>query len=200
MRPYLRILCYASWVLRVPMQNARCFPERRTRRMNVFKKRTYFSLREFFRDLSFIFKHRKRVRALFRGESLSPAFRERMMLAVTQVNECRYCARFHAKAALAEGVSRGEVSAILGGAFGDCPSDQLVGVLYAEHWSEMSGVPDPAVRDNLVTAYGSDMANDIDAVLRVVQTGNLTGNTVDYLLFRISFGRWGAQRSTIGHL
>ena len=92
-------------------------------------------------DLGFIFKNRKRVRALFRGESLSPAFRERMMLAVTRVNECRYCARFHAKAALAEGISREEVDAILGGAFKDCPSDQLVGVLYAEHWAEMSGVP-----------------------------------------------------------
>jgi AhpD family alkylhydroperoxidase len=163
--------------------------------MERFKKRTYRSLREFMSDLSFIFKNRKRVRALFRGETISPAFRERMMLAVTRVNECRYCARFHAKAALAEGVSREEVEAILEGAFRDCPSDQLTGVLYAEHWAEMSGVPDAEVCGKLTAVYGQDTANDIDVVLRVVLTGNLTGNTVDYLLYRISFGKWGLSRT-----
>ncbi len=160
--------------------------------MDGFKKRTYRSLRRFMGDLGFIFRNRKRIRALFRGESLSPAFRERMMLAATQVNECRYCARFHAKAALAEGISREEVDAILGGAFKDCPSDQLVGVLYAEHWAEMSGVPDAEICDKLIAAYGQNTANDIDVVLRVVQTGNLTGNTIDYVLYRISFGKWGS--------
>ena len=88
--------------------------------MDGFKKRTYRSLWDFLQDLGFIFKNRKRIRAIFRSESLSPAFRERMMLAVTQVNDCRYCARFHTKAALAEGISREEVDAILQGAFKDC--------------------------------------------------------------------------------
>jgi AhpD family alkylhydroperoxidase len=159
--------------------------------MDTFKKRIYRSPREFMSDLGFIFRNRKRVRALFRGETLPPAFRERMMLAVTNVNKCRHCARFHGKVALAEGVSREEVDAIFGGAFQDCPADQLVGVLYAGHWAEMSGVPDAAMRDNLVATYGPGPADEIDVVLRVVQTGNLTGNTVDYLLYRVSFGRWG---------
>lgn len=122
-------------------------------------------------DLGFIFKNRKRIRSIFGSESLSPAFRERMMLAVTQVNDCRYCARFHTKAALAEGISREEVNAILEGAFKDCPSDQLAGVLYAEHWAEMLGAPDAEVRDKLIAAYGQDMANDIDIILRIIKTG-----------------------------
>ena len=163
--------------------------------MDGFKKRTYRSLREFIQDLGFILKNRKRVRAIFRSESLSPAFRERMMLAVTQVNDCRFCARFHVKAALAEGISREEVDAILQGAFKDCPSDQLSGVLYAEHWAEMLGVPDAEARDKLIATYGQDRANDIDIVLRVVKTGNLTGNTVDHWLYRISFGKWGLPRA-----
>ena len=163
--------------------------------MDGFKKRTYRSLREFLQDLGFIFKNRKRIRAIFESKSLSPAFRERMMLAVTQVNDCRYCARFHAKAALAEGISREEVDAILNGAFKDCPPDQLAGVLYAEHWAEMLGAPDAEVRDKLIAAYGQDMANDIDIVLRLIKTGNLTGNTVDCLLYRVSFGKWGLARA-----
>jgi AhpD family alkylhydroperoxidase len=163
--------------------------------MDGFKKRTYRSLREFIQDLGFILKNRKRVRAIFRSESLSPAFPERMMLAVTQANDCRFCARFHTKAALAEGISREEVDAILNGAFKDCPSDQLAGVLYAEHWAEMLGAPEAEVRDKLIATYGQDMASDIDVVLRLIKTGDLTGNTVDYLLYRISFGKWGLPRA-----
>jgi AhpD family alkylhydroperoxidase len=163
--------------------------------MDGFKKRTYRSLREFMQDLGCIFKNRKRLRVISAGESLSPAFRERMMLAVTQVNDCRFCARFHTKAALEEGISREEIDDILKGAFEDCPADQLVGVLYAEHCAETMGGPDAEVRDKLVAAYGQDMANDIDIVLRVIKTGNLTGNTVDYFLYRLSFGQWGLPRT-----
>ena len=163
--------------------------------MDGFKKRTYRNLREFLQDLGFIFKNRKRIRAIVGSESLSPAFRERMMLAVTQVNDCRYCARFHTKAALAEGISREEVDAILNGAFKDCPSDQLAGILYAEHWAEMLGAPDAEVRDKLIAAYGQNMASDIDILLRLIKTGNLTGNTVDHWLYRISFGKWGLPRA-----
>ena len=163
--------------------------------MDGLKKRTYSSLREFIQDLGFILKDRKRIRAIFRSESLSPAFRERMMLAVTQVNDCRFCARFHTKAALAEGISREEIDTILNGAFKDCPSDQLSGVLYAEHWAEMLGAPDAEARGKLIAAYGQSTANDIDIVLRIIKTGNLTGNTVDYLLYRISFGKWGLPQA-----
>jgi hypothetical protein len=28
--------------------------------------------------------------------------------------------------------------------------------------------------------------------MRMIQTGNLLGNTVDFILYRISFGRWGS--------
>ena len=38
---------------------------------------------------------------------------------------------------------------------------------------------------------GSDLAAGIELLLRAIQTGNLLGNTGDYLLFRISGGRLG---------
>jgi AhpD family alkylhydroperoxidase len=162
--------------------------------MDGFKKRTYRNVLEFLHDVGFLLKNRKRIRAILESESLPPAFRERMMLAVTHVNECRYCAHFHTKAALDEGISREEVDAILHGAFKDCPSDQLTGVLYAEHWAETMGAPDAEIRAKLATAYGQETADNIDVVLRMIKTGNFTGNTADYLLYRISFGKWGLPR------
>jgi AhpD family alkylhydroperoxidase len=163
--------------------------------MGNFRKRIYQNPWNFAQDIGFILKNLKRVRALVRGESLSPAFRERMMLAVTRVNDCRYCARFHSKIAVDEGISREEVEAMLKGIYEDCPAGEIIGVLYAEHWAETSGAPDAAMRDKLLASYGQAMVNDIDVVLRVIKTGNLTGNTVDYWVYRLSFGRWGLPRT-----
>jgi hypothetical protein len=83
------------------------------------------------------------------------------------------------------------VDAILQGAFANCPQGELTAVLYAEHWAETDGAPDRAVREKFVGEYGQEAADDVDIILRTVRAGNYTGNTVDYLLYRLSFGRWG---------
>ncbi|MCK4314262.1 MAG: carboxymuconolactone decarboxylase family protein [Anaerolineae bacterium] len=45
-------------------------------------------------------KSRSRIRAVMKQNLTSPAFRERLMLAVTAVNGCRYCSHVHAREAL----------------------------------------------------------------------------------------------------
>jgi hypothetical protein len=37
---------------------------------------------------------------------------------------------------------------------------------------------------------------EIEVVLRVIRIGNLMGNTIDYVLYRVSFGRWGVEQPT----
>jgi AhpD family alkylhydroperoxidase len=158
--------------------------------MNGFKKRTYAGVGDFLRDVRFLVANRKRVRAILRGQTLSASFRERLMLAVTHVNQCRYCTRLHTKAALAEGMAREEIEAILHGEYQDCPAEEVAAILYAEHWAETEGRPDAESRDRVVQTYGSTMADAIDTALRIVKAGNYTGNTLDYFLYRVSFGRW----------
>ena len=51
---------------------------------------------------------RKEIRILMGEEVLSPAFRERLMLAVTAVYGCRYCSFAHAREAISKGVSQEE--------------------------------------------------------------------------------------------
>lgn len=159
--------------------------------MDTFKKRTYSGLGEFLGDLGYLVKNRKRIQEVFQAKSLPANFRERMMLAVTRVNECRYCARFHTSAAMKEGVSREEIGHLLSGEFGDCPPDQVEGILYAQTWAECRESVDVETRKRLVAAYGNEMAEEIDVALRVIRMGNLAGNSVDALLHGISRGRWG---------
>ena len=122
---------------------------------------------------------------------IPPAFRERLMLAVTTVNGCRYCSYFHAREALLAGIPEAEVESLLSGVVDDCPGEEAAAVFYARHWSESDADPDPDARQKLVEVYGGDTAGAIELLLRMIRMGNLTGNTWDYLLYRISFGRWG---------
>lgn len=159
--------------------------------MDGFKKRSYKNPCAFLKDMGFLLKNQKRIRAIFRGKFLAPAFRERIMLSVTHVNKCRHCASFHAKAALTEKISREEIKAILDGQFNNCPKEEITGILYAEHWAETYGKPDAAVYDKFVSDYGQRTADDIYLVLRVIKTGNFSLNSLESLLYKVSFGKWG---------
>jgi hypothetical protein len=74
----------------------------------------------------------------------------------------------------------------------DAPAEELQALLYAQHWAETDGRPDPAARETLVQNYGPDRAGAIETVLRMIRMGNLLGNTGDYFLYRLSGGTFGA--------
>ena len=154
-----------------------------------FHRRTYASLSDFLADVRYMLLHREQIRAAMR--LIDPAFRERLMLAVTQVNACRYCSEYHAKLALKTGLSHDEVRQLLDGDAVGCPSEQLTAILYARHWAEAAGNPDPDIRQTLIETYGPTKAAAIGMVLRMINTGNLSGNTFDFMLYRVSGGRLG---------
>ena len=157
----------------------------------MFKRRMYHSVGEFLTDLRAMMSGRKEIRALMRGKMIAPSFRERLMLVVTAVNGCRYCSYAHAREALATGMSRDEIEALGSGLFEDSPAEEVPALLYAQHWAEMNGEPEAPVREQVVAQYGNQAVEMIELALRMIRTGNLTGNTFDYLLYRVSFGRWG---------
>ena len=165
-----------------------------------FKRRFYRSPAELAADFRAVTSRRREIRPLMRGKVIDLAFRERLMLAVTQVNGCRYCSYGHARLALTAGISQEEIEALGQGMFAGSPSEEVPALLYAQHWAEADGEPDQAARQRLVEQYGEEAAAGIELVLRMIRMGNLLGNTWDYVLYRISFGRWGAERPPkMGH-
>jgi AhpD family alkylhydroperoxidase len=156
-----------------------------------FTKRYYNSPGQFWRDFRYPFQNRGKIKWAMNGRLVSPAFRERLMLAVTAVNGCRYCSYFHAKEALRTGLPEAEIRAMQDGIIANAPAAELPALLYAQHWAETNAAPDPAVRQKLIETYGNERADAIDVVLNMIRLGNLLGNTTDYWLFRLSFGRFG---------
>lgn len=127
-----------------------------------------------------------------RSDLISDAFRERLMLVVTEVNGCRYCSHYHTGEALKAGITSHELRAYLDGAIpSEAPAEEIPALYYAQHWAEKDTWSDHEARQRLVEVYGQQKADAIQMVLCMIRVGNLLGNTVDYWLYRISFGRWG---------
>jgi AhpD family alkylhydroperoxidase len=134
---------------------------------------------------------RTKLRKAIRAKIISAEFRERLMLAVTEVNQCRYCSYAHTKMALQCGLTPSEITNILNHDVQNCPDEEIPAILYAQHWAETEGHPDPEIRKRLEKQYGHTKIEMIDSILGMIRLANLLGNSLDYLLFRISFGYWG---------
>ncbi len=156
-----------------------------------FQKRTYQSLGEVWEDFRYIIKRRPMIRRAMR-DLLSHAFRERLMLVVTEVNGCRYCRTFHASEAIKEGITDTELAELLAGQIPtDAPGEEIPAMIYARYWAESDAQPAPENVQELIDVYGEEKAAAIHIVLRMIRMGNLMGNTADYILYRLTFGRAG---------
>ena len=156
-----------------------------------FNRRAYHNFRQFFNDASSIMKQRKQIKSTMNDGQISYAFRERLMLTVTEVNRCRYCQYAHAKMALEAGLTQEEINALSAGTFQDCPEEEVPALLYAQHWAETDGEPDEEAHQKILNIYGTEKVQEMELVMRMIRMGNLSGNTWDHFLNRISFGHWG---------
>ncbi|WP_420644586.1 carboxymuconolactone decarboxylase family protein [Candidatus Leptofilum sp.] len=160
--------------------------------MDKFKRRTYQGIREMLADLIWPLRHRAQLRQAIRSGLVSAQFRERLMMVVTAVNQCRYCAAFHTKESLRVGLATHEIRGMLAGDLATAPEDELPALLYAQHYAETNGRPDTITRQSLQTTYGRSRAEAIETVLRLIRMGNLLGNSADWVLYKVSYGRWGS--------
>ena len=103
--------------------------------MKDFRKRT-FDLPLFARSLASAIVHLPVLVVALLVPSTSRALREKVMLAVTSVNDCRYCSYVHTGLALANGVDLGELRQLLdSGTFGDVDERDAVATLFAQHFA-----------------------------------------------------------------
>lgn len=163
--------------------------------MTDMQKRYYRGPFALGRDLGGLVRDLRRLRALKGGELVDEAFRERLMLTVTEVNGCRYCAYAHAKMALSAGLTEDDIQRLVKGELQGVPEEQVAAVLYAQHWAETDGHPDIGARERVVEAYGTAKTETIEIYMRMMRIGNLVGNSWDHVLHKISFGRWGSTQA-----
>ena len=157
--------------------------------MDMSRKRTFRSFRQFWQELFFMLINFKQIKTTMQGGNISPAFRERLMLAVTSVNECRYCSYYHTKLALQEGISAEDAAKLLEGSVENCPPQEAAALLYAQHWAECDGNPDSEAVHRMIGIYGPKTLHDIDILLHMIRMGNYSGNAVDMIRAKMPFAK-----------
>ena len=151
--------------------------------MQGFDKR-FYTPRSFFHDLRELVARRSEIRETARSGRVSRAFAEKIMMAVTAVNRCRYCARYHTRLALKEGIPQDEIARILSLELDDFPPEEAVALAFAQHWAETEGHPDPEAERRFYETYGPRVSADILNWIQLITMGNLLGNSWDALLHR----------------
>ena len=122
------------------------------------------------------------------------AFRQRLWLIVTSVNDCRYCRYLHSTIALRHGVSFAEVKTLSAGGVTDSPAEERPWLVYGLNWAKQDGRSDPEARARLVSSDGRRTVRLLELVLRIIRFCNLFGSTWDLMLLKLSRGRRDVNR------
>lgn len=120
-----------------------------------------------------------------RKQTLDPQFVERLMLAVTEVNQCAACAYAHSRLALREGMAPEEVLAFVSGDPRFIRADEAVAIAFAQHYADAKGKVDRLAYGQVLDSYGPEKTKVILAAIQLMMIGNILGIPFSALLARL---------------
>jgi AhpD family alkylhydroperoxidase len=115
----------------------------------------------------------------------SRALREKVVIGVTSVNDCRWCSWLHTGIALRHGVNLDELQSLLGsGTFATVDEREATAILFAQHFADTLRHPTPAARLALAKQFTPYQRMEIMAWIHFIYFTNLSGNSADAWLAR----------------
>lgn len=115
----------------------------------------------------------------------SRALREKVMLATTSVNDCRYCSWVHTRAALNNGIDIEEVNQLLAGVTGNISDGkEAVAIIFAQHYAEEMTKASNEMKTTFNEAFKGRAKLEVLSYIYAIYFANLAGNTFDALLAR----------------
>lgn len=148
-------------------------------------KARIFTTGVFYKHVKTVVEHFSDIRKAGKTGNVSKAFREKIMLAVTQVNGCRFCNYLHTKNAIDAGASEEEIKAMVNGELGNVGNDESIALLFAQHYADTGGDFDEETYHKFVEHYGNEIARDILSTIRIIMVGNIHGIALDALQSRL---------------
>ena len=133
---------------------------------------------------SLVFVKRQKKKKL-----VNKQFKERIMLAITEVNGCQLCSFVHTKLSLSAGMELSEIRHILNGNLDQISDEELIAVLFAQHYAESHEQPTIESKQRLAETYGVDVALMIKGFCEVITFTNSMGITMNFLKNRLLFKR-----------
>lgn len=121
---------------------------------------------------------------------MNKKLKERIMLAITEVNGCSMCSYVHTQIALSSGMSKEDIAKILNGDTTTIPDSDAVAVMFAQEFAYTKENPSTESYNRLVSEYGKKKANLIVAACHMITMTNGMGTSMDYLYNRLRFKRY----------
>ncbi len=112
-------------------------------------------------------------------------FIERMQLAVTEVNGCAACSYKHTQMALQQGMSNEEISSFLNGSDTFFRTEEVKGIMFAQHFADLRGKPEKDAFESIVKEYGEEKADIILSAVQMMIAGNMYGIPFSAFLSRL---------------
>ncbi len=153
--------------------------------LNYFQKRS-FNFQSFKSSFTNAIRNFGGIMKTFRTKRISPQFSEKIMLALTSVNKCRYCALLHTSAALRSGCTQKEIESIFSFKLENLKEDEVAALSFAQNYAQNNAMVNREEIKGLLSCYGIEKTRDILNYIYMFYIGNLTGNTVDAFRSRLS--------------
>jgi AhpD family alkylhydroperoxidase len=152
-----------------------------------FDQKRKFSLKEHVpitwrAGLAFVY-----LKALKRKKVMNFKLKERIMLAITEVNGCVLCSYVHTKLALSGGMSDLEIKTLLEGELELVPAEESLAVLFAKDYAFNHEILDSIYYQKIIERYGIDKAKAILSVSEMITMTNSMGISLGLLKQTLSF-------------
>jgi AhpD family alkylhydroperoxidase len=144
--------------------------------------RTY-TVPELLGDLKSIVMRLPSLRSIWIGGRLPRALREKVVVAVAQVNACRMCEHAHTRMAIEAGVSDAELAALETMDERAFDRRTWIAIAHARERAEANFAPvtKDESQDALVEVLGAQTYRDVEDVARVMTVANRIANTLNAL-------------------
>lgn len=133
-------------------------------------------------SLSFLY-----LKLFKRKNGINFKLKERIMLAITEVNGCAMCSYVHTKLAIKAGLSDQDIKALLEGELSNVPKEEALAILFAKDYAYNHEKIDQAFYQKLIEKYGTRKARAILGVSQVITMTNGMGISLDHLKGTLTF-------------
>ncbi len=146
-----------------------------------------YTLPELVRDLGAVLTRVPALWAIWMGGRLPRALREKIIVAVAQVNACTMCEHAHTRMALEAGVSDAELAALENMDESAFDRRTWLAIAHARErtTANFARVDEDASQDGIIEALGAQTRRDVEDVARVMTVANRIANTLNALPDRL---------------
>ena len=148
-----------------------------------------FKLKEQIRNIYYGAKGFVLLRLSKKTRLMNKKLKERIMLAITEVNGCDMCSYMHTKIALSTGMRSENIKAILDGDTTSIPLEEAASVMFGQEFAYSKENPSAESIHRMIEEYGYPKAELIVAACNMITMTNGMGTSLDYLYNRIKFKR-----------